>query len=57
MAAIACAPPMRKIRSAPDRWQPAIIAGWALGGRHATTVRQPATLAGTMVITGADRSG
>ena len=57
IAAIACAPPIRKIRSAPDRWQPAIIAGCAFGGRQATTSSTPATLAGTIVMTGADRSG
>ncbi|MNL86576.1 hypothetical protein D3C87_2153350 [compost metagenome] len=57
MAAIAWAPPTRKMRSAPDRWQPAIMAGWAPGGRQAMTSSQPATLAGTMVMTGADRIG
>ena len=54
---MACAPPMRKMRSAPDRWQPAIIALWALGGRQAMTSSTPATLAGTMVMIGADSSG
>ena len=33
------------------------IAGWARGGRQAMTSSQPATLAGTMVMIGADSSG
>lgn len=57
IAAMACAPPMRKIRSAPARSQPATIAGWAFGGRQATTSPTPATRAGTIVITGAERRG
>lgn len=56
-AAMACAPPMRKMRSAPERWQPATMAWCALGGRQAITSSTPATLAGTMVMIGADKSG
>ena len=54
---MACAPPILKMRSAPDKWQPAIIAGWAFGGRQAMTSSTPATLAGTMVMIGAESSG
>ncbi len=57
IAAMAWAPPTRKIRSAPARWQPATMASCALGGRQAMTSPTPATLAGTMVMMGAERSG